>query len=289
MKRGAVPSKGKGRSPVVSGLFYPEDRAGTNALLCSYGLLGGIGGAAAAIVAPHGAWNISGAIAGTAFSAAAGRIHRGSPAQKPGRGLSRVLILGCLHEPEEDGIFLSDSHYFDTPLGSLPVDRRLAAELASCNTLFEINDIPHLREHTIEVLLPFVKFCFPDVKIIPLLLGSSRPALISALARALFIVMKPRMDDTLFVVSANLSKNTNEKKAQDQAEECVRLLEKNQPGAFRAALEDARINPCGGGALLALLESGLLAGKPGKLVSGPLVKAKGEEDKTVYYGSLSFE
>ncbi|MDR1950197.1 MAG: AmmeMemoRadiSam system protein B [Spirochaetaceae bacterium] len=289
MEKNALAPKRKGRTPVVAGLFYPEDRALAEARLCSYGLLGGIGDNAAAIVAPHGAWDISGAIAGAAFSAAAGRVRRNPSSQRPGKGLSRVLILGSLHEPEEEGIFLSDSHYFETPLGNLPVDKRLSAELASCNTLFEINDIPHLREHTIEVLLPFVKFCFPDTKIIPLLLGNSRPALISALARALFVVFKNRMEDTLFVVSANLSKNTDEKAARDQAEECVRLLEENRAGSVGAALTDGRINPCGGGALAALLESGLLAGKTGKLVSGPLINARGEEDKTVYYGGISFE
>ncbi|MDR2403655.1 MAG: AmmeMemoRadiSam system protein B [Spirochaetaceae bacterium] len=288
MKNGEVSLKGKGRSPVVAGLFYPEDRIDAEARLCSYGLLGGIGDSAAAIVAPHGAWDISGAIAGTAFFAAAGRIHR-VPSRKEGKGLSRVLILGCIHEPAEEGIFLSDSHYFETPLGNLPVDRRLSAELASCNTLVEINDIPHLREHTVEVLLPFIKFCFPGVKIIPLLLGGSRPILISALARSLFIVFKSRMEDTLFVISANISKNNDEKKALDQAGECIRLLEENNAEAFNAALRDGRINPCGGGALAALLESGLLAGRPGKLVSGSLVKARGEEDKTVYYGGVSFE
>lgn len=288
MNKSAVSPRGKIRSPVVAGLFYPEDRADTEARLCSYGLLGGIGDSAAAIVAPHGAWDISGAIAGAAFSAAAGRIHRNSPSRGGEDGLSRVLILGCIHEPIEEGIFLSDSHYFETPLGSLPVDRRLSAELASCNTLFEINDIPHLREHTVEVLLPFIKFCFPGAKIIPLLLGGSRPALISALARALFIVFKSRMADTLFVVSANISKNSDEKKALEQADECIRLLAENDTGAFGAALREGRINPCGGGALAALLESGLLAGRPGKLVSGP-VKARGEENKTVYYGGISFE
>jgi AmmeMemoRadiSam system protein B len=44
------------------------------------------------------------------------------------------------------------------PLGDLPVDRESGEELASCSTIFEINDMPHLREFSIEVLLPFAKY-----------------------------------------------------------------------------------------------------------------------------------
>jgi AmmeMemoRadiSam system protein B len=275
----------KGRSPIVSGLFYPDDKALAEARLCSFGLLGGIGGDASAIIAPHGAWDISGAVAGAAFTAAAGRVQ----IRRGRKKLSRVVLLGCLHKPVEERLFLSDSDYFVTPLGDLPVDFKVSRELASCNTLFEINDIPHLREHGVEILLPFIKFCFPDVKIIPLLLGSSHPSLISSLGRALHIVLGTRLEDTLIVVSANLSKNADEARSLVQAETCIRLLREHNTEGFIRGLYDGSLSACGGAAAAALLQSGLVAGKTGKLVSGPLVKTKGEENITVYYGGFAFQ
>jgi AmmeMemoRadiSam system protein B len=266
---------------MVEGLFYPGEKTEMEEQLRAFGLNGRAGGSASAIIAPHGAWELSGAVAGRAFNAASGRRGRA------GRGLSYVALLGNLHNPAEEGIFLSDSDYFETPLGTLPVARRLCEDLASCSTLFEINDIPHLREHTLEVLLPFVKGCFPQVSIIPILMGSSRPALVSTLARALYLVFEPLLEDTLLVVSANLSVNPDEEASRTQAEECVRLLETGEP--LGPELYDGRLSVCGGAALAALLESGLLAGKPGKLVSGPLVQTKGEGSKTVYYGGFSFD
>jgi AmmeMemoRadiSam system protein B len=279
-----VPAKTKIRSPVVAGLFYPDDVSRIEALLCSFGLGNG-GGGAAAIIAPHGAWELSGAIAGSAFSAAAGR----GPNRKDRRGVSKVVLLGTIHAGPGERIFLSDSRFFDTPLGRLPVDLEMEEELASCSTLFEINDIPHLREHSLEVLLPFIKFCFPYAAIIPILMDGSRISMVSALARALHIVFEPIREQILFVVSSNLSKNNDEDIALAQAVECIRLLRENETGQFIAGINNGRISACGASLIAALLESGLLNRREVKVLTEPLGRAQEEGGKIVYYGGVSFE
>jgi AmmeMemoRadiSam system protein B len=263
------------RSPVVGGLFYPEERNEAKARLAAC-TKEWEEGRARVIVAPHGAWDISGRIAGAAFAAASKAA------------VSRVVLLGTVHRNEE-GLFLSDSDSFQTPLGNLRVARIFCEELASCSTLFEINDIPHLREHSIEVLLPFVSYCFPEAAIVPVLMGSSRQSLVSALARSLRIVFEPVMEDTLIVLSCNLSMSTDEEKARLQAEECVRLLVEKDAVRFGEGIRRGGISACGKGPAASLLESGLVNSMRGRLVSGPLIQAKGEENKTVYYGALAFE
>jgi hypothetical protein len=54
-------------------------------------------------------------------------------------------------------------------------------------------------------------------------------------------------------------------------------------------LSDGRISTCGGGAVASLLQSGLLEGKTAKLLTKPLMKTIGENNKTIYYGGFSFE
>jgi AmmeMemoRadiSam system protein B len=272
------------RSPVVGGLFYPDERKKLDTRLRSFGLERGKGGNAAAIIAPHGAWDISGAIAGAAFAAAGGRAEGN---RRP--ALSGVVILGTIHKPGVEGLFLSDSDFFETPLGNIPVDFELNRELASCSTLFELNDIPHLTEHSIEVLLPFIRYSFPSVPIIPVLMGGFRHTLISALARTLRIVLEPRMEELLLVVSCNLSKDGNQSRSRVQAEECIRLLQEGDPEQFISGIYGGRISACGGAAVASVLESGLFPDKPARLVSGPLVCTREEDGQFIYYGSLSFE
>jgi AmmeMemoRadiSam system protein B len=264
-------------------MFYPDEETDAVDRLTAFRVEKETGGRAAAIIAPHGAWDISGRIAGTAFSAAAGRYG----SEKSG-DIEQIVILGTIHNKNDEGIFLSESDSFQTPLGNLPVDRALSNELLSCSTLFELNDIPHLKEHSIEVLLPFIKYCFPFVSIVPILMGNSRPTFISALAQALRIVFEPIMEDTLVVVSCNLSMNNNEDLARVQAEECVRLLMEKRSAEFSAGIRNGRISACGGALAASLLESGLVDRLEANFVSGSLIHAKGEENKTVYYGAISY-
>ena len=263
---------------MVNGIFYPEGEAALTDLFASWGLKKGLpakGGQA--IVAPHGAWDLTGSIAASAF---AGIKENGS-----GHGIGRILLLGTHHQPGEEGIFLSESDFFETPLGDLEVDQGLNRKLSSCSTLIGINDIPHLSEHSLEVLLPLVKHCFPDAKIVPILMGGRRPLLISALANALRISLETHMEESLIIISSTVSQSLDAAIAFSMANEFIALLEGMDAGAFLERLTDGRISACGGALVAALLESGLLSGKHFSALV-PLEQGKNEQGETVYYGAL---
>ncbi|MDR2370011.1 MAG: AmmeMemoRadiSam system protein B [Treponema sp.] len=264
------------RSPVVGGLFYPEAREETEACLASYRMEQGNGGALA-ILAPHGCWDISGAIAGEAFAAAGTE-----------RNISRVVVLGPIHKNTEDGLFLTDSDCFLTPLGGIRVDGEIRDELASCSTRFEINDIPHLTEHSIEVLLPFIKYRFPGASIVPILMGGTRPSLISALGLSLRLVLEPILRECLIVISCNFAMDKDSNRAFRQAEDCIRLLLEKNAGDFGRGLRDGMISACGGGLIAGFLESGIASDLKAEVVSRPVEKSKDEKDRIVYYGALSY-
>jgi AmmeMemoRadiSam system protein B len=271
------------RSPILDGLFYPEDTAAVLSYMQSIGLKRGKGGLARAIIAPHGAWEISGSVAGAAFASASGRSGRKSP--------SRVVIMGPVHDNREDGIFLSESHSFQTPLGDIAVDQMASGWLESYSPLFKMNDIPHLYEHSIEVLLPFVKYCFPHASIVPILMGQKSPShegmRISALANALRAIFAPIMADTLIVISFNLIVQPGG--TPDMAEECVRLFREGKHDELCSALQNGTITGCGGALFAALLQSGLLESTNPRIPSESLLSAKDEQDRTIYYSAFSFE
>jgi len=266
------------RSPIVDGLFYPEDTAGAVSFMRSIGLERGKGGFARAIVAPHGAWEISGGLAGAAFAAAAGRARTKSPL--------RVVILGPVHDSREEGIFLTHSHSFQTPLGDIPVDKEASGWIESYSPLIKINDIPHLREHSIEVLLPFVKYCFPRAAIVPILMGGQRKQHVRVLANALRALFTPEMDYTLLVISFNLTVQSGEGPV--MAEECLRLFREGRRDELSRAFQDGQITGCGGAPLAALLQSGLVDEARPRPASDTLLSASGEKNKTVYYGAFAF-
>ena len=267
------------RSPVVAGIFYPEEKNEILDYFKSFGLEEGAGGQAQAIIAPHGAWNFSGALAVSAFSSAAGRSD----------GIKRVVILGPIHDKREEGIFLSNSHSFNTPLGNILVDRKISRELKVNGKYFEVDDIPHLGEHSIEILLPFVKYCFPSASIVPILMGQPKNKYITDLSGALKTVITPVLGDTLLVVSCNFSCGDDAAAARLLAEECHRLFSEKDAPALAAAILSGRLNACGGALVLSLFESGLLDGKQSRSAVENMVSAAGGENDTVFYSAVSFE
>ena len=276
-----ITQKKRVRSPIVDGLFYPEDMTGVLSYIQGIGLERGKGGLAQAIIAPHGAWEISGSLAGAAFASAGGRTGRKSP--------SRVVIMGPIHDNDAEGIFLTHSHSFQTPLGDILVDQTASQWLESYSPLFEVNDIPHLHEHSIEVLLPFVKYCFPRASIVPILMGRTQEQHISVLAQALHDVFEPIMVNTLLVVSFNLAMHPGEAAALDMAGECLRLFREGRHDELCQSLQDGRIASCGGALFAALLKSGLMDTMHPYIPSDSLLSAWGEQNRTVYYSAFSFE
>lgn len=269
----------KRRSPVLSGIYYPENPLTLTAKLRSYGLkkdAPACGGQV--ILAPHGAWDLCGNIAASAFAS----VQKG----KKGQIVYKVLILGALHQDCEEGIYLSESDSFETPIGDLYVDHQLNHALASNSNLITISDIPHLSEHSLEVILPMVKYCFPNVLIVPILMSGGRPALISALAKALMAAMGKHLGDILIVLSSTVSQNLDPVLALSMAEEFRFLLERSDTKAFFNRLRDGGISACGGALVGAILESGLLNDRHLSALC-PFVQGKGETGETIYYGAFS--
>ena len=266
------------RTPVGAGMFYPEDRREMLEYIQSFGLEEGQGGYAKAIIAPHGAWAYSGELVASAFSAAMGRSDN----------IKRVVILGPIHDKREKGLFLSNSHYFHTPLGNIPVDQDITEELLFISNHFEINDIPHLGEHSIEILLPFVKYCFPHASIVPILMGQPGAGYIYDLSQALKTIFSNVLDETLLIVSSNLSSDNDQAKAFDSAQQCLSLFSHKDASALASAILDGRLNACGGALAVSLFDSGLLD-KTQAHFAADMISAVGAENNTVYYSEVSFE
>jgi AmmeMemoRadiSam system protein B len=266
------------RSPVCAGMFYPEEKHEILDFMLSSGLQRGRGGFAQAIIVPHGAWSYSGALASSAFYSAMGRSEC----------ISKVIILGPIHDKRENGIFLSNSHSFGTPLGDIPVDRKISLKFKSASEYIKIDDIPHLGEHSIEILLPFVKYCFPHAYIVPILMGQPKAQYIHDLSYALKTVLKPILEKTLIVISCNLSCNNNRQIAKSLADECLRLFSEKNSHELCSSILNGKLNTCGGAIAASLFESGLLDKTEAHFTPDKMVNAYDLDNNSVYYNEVSF-
>lgn len=137
--------------------FYPADSGGT-----VEGFLEGFHAPAepARVVAgivPHAGWQYSGAVAARVFAA----IRASQPP-------ATFIILGAVHRwAGINGVYARGA--WATPLGTVFVDEDLAARILAETPEWTVDEPKvHSGEHSIEVELPFVKYLFPEARVVPI-------------------------------------------------------------------------------------------------------------------------
>jgi len=179
------------RKPAVAGSFYPADPMQLARLVEE--LLAAapapLPHAPKAVVTPHAGYVYSGPVA--AYSLRALQPLAG---HEP-----TVFLLGPAHYVAFDGVSTGSFTYWETPLGSVPVDTERVGALLERSALFNAMDEPHLPEHSLEVELPFLQAILGGFKLAPLLFGLVDPL---AVAAHLDAVVRP---GDVVVVSTDLS------------------------------------------------------------------------------------
>lgn len=256
------------RAPAVAGLLYPAD---PEALADELGRLLTIAPRSApvpkALVVPHGGLRYSGRVAGCAYGALA-------PASE---SIERVVLVGPLHHGDTDGLVVPESDVFATPLGPVPVD------VAAIVSLLELpfvrcRDLPHRREHSLEMQLPFLQMTVHRLQIVPLLVGLANPAMV---ATALRRVWGDR--ETLVVATTDLSRRDTLAEAVRRDRETAARIERLEFGLGREIA-------CGSDAVEGLLrvaaEAGLVART---LALATSADAGGDPSHVVGYGSFALQ
>lgn len=187
------------RPTAVAGQFYPENPRELEASVRRYlaeasAAEGALAKAAEnrvpkAVIAPHAGYVYSGAVAASAYARLA-----------PARGqITRVVLLGPCHRVAVRGLALSGVSAFASPLGDVPLDREMCANLAQLPQV-EIFDPSHAHEHSLEVHLPFLQVVLGRFALVPLAVGDANETEVAEVLERAW-----GGPETLIVVSSDLS------------------------------------------------------------------------------------
>ena len=105
-------------------------------------------------IVPHAGWYFSGKIACNV-------IHHLKGEKEPD-----VIIVFGMHLHKGNAGYIMPKGAWETPFGDIPVDEKLAEELVE---KFDFKIETHdnfVQDNTIELQLPFIKYFFPDTKIV---------------------------------------------------------------------------------------------------------------------------
>lgn len=256
------------RPTAVAGLFYPDRPAELTSMVEGF-----LGGAPAdgqpvpkAVIAPHAGYVYSGLIAGSAFrtlASVAGTIRR-------------VILLGPSHFVPIHGLALPGDGRFSTPLGEIRIE---SEGCQAAIRLPQVRMIPeaHVREHSLEVELPFLQILLGEFDLVPLVVGQASGEEVAEVLDRLW-----GGPETLVVISSDLSHYLSSEAAQRADRETAdAILALEGPLHSRQA--------CGAAPINGLLTAARRRGMRAELLDlRNSADTAGDPSRVVGYGAFAF-
>jgi len=270
-------SAGPVRPSPIAGAWYPGEARAIRAEVERYLAdvpAAPLPGRLIGLIAPHAGLRYSGPVAAHAYATLRGRAR-----------LVAVLV-GPSHRATFDGVALYDRGAFETPLGRVAIDEATAARLLEGNDVVVADERPHRLEHSLEMHLPFLQHLVPDLRIVPLLMGSQVREEVDALASVLARVAGT--PDALLIASSDLSHYHPAKVANRLDAEVIAEVEALRPEALMDLLERSREHACGGGPMVAVMKASRAAGaRAARVLRYADSGDAGERDKSRVVGYLA--
>lgn len=183
------------RKPCVSGLFYESDKDllknNIKELFSKVDNNSDLDSIIAGIV-PHAGYVYSGKTACYTFN----DVRKNDLPDT-------FIILGPNHTGYGTNIDVCDFDKWETPLGLVDVDTEFVNELLNVDSNVFIDNGAHIKEHSIEVELPFIQYICEDhpFKIVPIVISQQIPGLCKKLAYSLDEVVT-RLDRNCMVIAS---------------------------------------------------------------------------------------
>lgn len=243
------------RRPAVAGTWYPGSPAALNAAIdeqLSRVTEPAPSGDLTALIAPHAGLMYSGPVAAHAFHLLRGRTFDVS------------ILVGPSHFIGFDGVAVWPDGGFETPLGTVRIDEELARELLDASPVIRAERTPHLREHSLEMQLPFVQRLAPSLRIVPLLVGYQTAGTARALSEALATCLAGRR--SLIIASTDLSHYHDAREAQRLDRVVLDCVTRFDADALQQALDARPDHACGGGPAVAVMRAARALGAANAVV-----------------------
>jgi hypothetical protein len=196
-----------------------------------------------AVIAPHAGHRYSGAIAGYAFAALRNRAP------------DLVAVISPMHQPYSQALITSSHDAYATPLGTIPIDKSVVAELdkaLQADLGIGLSAVPRDPEHSLEIELPFLQRALAsDFKLLPVMVRAQEPRISEGLGKALANVLRDR--NYALVASTDLSHFYDQETANQLDNEMLRQIEAFSPEGVFEAERTGKGYACGHAAVAAVL------------------------------------
>jgi AmmeMemoRadiSam system protein B len=234
------------RPPAVAGRFYPQRRETLLADVQSYLSPREKAVSALGCVVPHAGYMYSGHVAGAVFA----RLD-----VPP-----RCILMCPNHTGMGHPLSIMSEGAWETPLGQVPIDSRLADALKQQFPLLTEDREAHRSEHAVEVQLPFLQARRPHFTFVPIALGTGQFEILQALGEAIAGLVEVQDERVLIIASSDMNHYENDKVTREKDHKAIdRILALDARGLFDVVVKED-ISMCGFGPTVAMLTAAVQLG-----------------------------
>jgi MEMO1 family protein len=264
------------RHPAVAGRFYPRDEKSLREEVETY--LSQTPKQkpvrAAGCIVPHAGYMYSGHVAGAVFASLE---------------IPQLCLVMC---PNHTGVgralAIVSEGAWETPLGNVAIDNSFAAALKQRCPLLHEDSTAHRNEHAIEVELPFLQVRQPQLRFVPIALGTSRFDALEQFGEAIADVIAAQDDPVLIVASSDMNHYESDAITRVKDRSAIKPILALDARALYDVVTQQNISMCGFGPAVAMLTAAKkLGAKSAELVkyatSGDV---SGDRDLVVGYAGV---
>lgn len=262
------------RKPVAAGNFYPGTKSILEEELAKYIDVAAERKKVIGLVSPHAGYIFSGGCAGKGFGAIT----------VPGI----VIILGVNHYGFGHPFAVDGHDSWQTPLGAAEVHKELRDKLVKDSKIFGIDNNASIKEHSLEVQVPFVQYLNPQAKILPITIAGGDVQRLKTAGKEIAALIKDNAGDILLVASTDMSHYISEERAREKDKLAIDKIRELDPEGLMNTVARERISMCGAAPTAIMLAAALeLGARKSEMIyythSG---KVLGDNDRVVAYLSM---
>ena len=209
------------RKPAVAGSFSP--------------------GSVIGLVCPHAGIIYSGPVAGATVS----RI----------RITDTVIIMGPNHTGLGKPFSIMTSGTWETPMGNVEIDTDLAEKLGGHSSYLEEDTGAHLREHSIEIQLPFLLHFKKNFKIVPIVLSHATGSVYREIGQEIAEVLGELGREIVILASSDMTHYESQKEAERKDNSAIDAIMNLDDEALLERIASQNITMCGYAPVVALISA----------------------------------
>jgi len=234
------------RRPAVAGSFYPSHPLQLRSAVERFLVRTVPPVRPVALFVPHAGYLYSGATAGKTYAAST----------LP----ERVLLLCPNHTGLGSLLSLYPGRAWLTPLGECPVDAELNGLLLGEVQGLEPDEKAHLREHAVEVQLPFLQVYVPGVRVSAISVGIHNLDVLHVLGEGIARALAGLDDPAAVVVSTDMNHYEDARTNRDKDDLALYAVRSLDPEGLHRAVLTHDISMCGFAPAVAALTAARLLG-----------------------------